>query len=237
MTTFKALAMIAATVAVAAGGAMYAATPLTPEQIEQQRIQTEKENAKQAETAERERVRQSYLRSEEEFGSLLMLHTNNYRGMREQAKKNGMITTDGLMEKRDAAAMAWFKANNFRIEKWEVSIIKVDGPDKDYCPKGMTPCINLNVKMTTPFGVVLHASTPQISQFVTMLTASQPGDVLVISGRFVQRYANNIVRNGERQMDLMPKTPKDMEVSLFESGSMDDPEYRIVIDSMASKGS
>jgi len=211
----------------------YKAISMTPEQIEQQRIQTERERVQKEEAAERERIRQSYLRKEAAFGSMIMAHTRNYREVREKASKNGMFTTDGLRDKRDAEAMAWFKAANFRFEKWEAKIVKIDGPAEMQCPKAITPCINLDVKMTTPDGLILHASAPKSSQFVTTLTASKVGDVLVISGKFVSAVANSIFKDDRD--GLTPTSPRAMEVSITDAGSMDDPEYRIVIDSMYVK--
>ena len=231
----KILATVAAVVGVTAVVATFAMAPVSPEQIEQQRIQTEQERAKQAEAAERERIRQTYLAVEIGFGKMIMAHTRNYNQVKAQAAQNGMISTDGLMAKRDAEAMAWFKSNNFKFERWEAKIVKIDGPSDNYCPKGMVPCINFTVKMTTADGLVLRASAAQSPQFVTMMTARRPGDVLVISGRFVQRYANNMILPGEQRKDRMPSTPREMEVSVTESGSMEDPEYRIVIDSMHAK--
>ena len=222
-------------VAIVAVGASRGLPTRSPEQIEQERIHKVEQAEREREQAERERLRQTYISKETAFGAMIAAHTRNYREVKEKAAQNGMITTDGLREKRDAEAMAWFKATNFKFDHWEAKIVKIGGPSTDYCPKGMAPCIDLTVKMTTADGLVLRASTPQTKQFVTMLTASKPGDALVISGRFVQRYANSLVLAGEKQMDLMPKTPKDMEVSLTENGSMDDPEYRIVIDSMFAK--
>ena len=211
------------------------AVPPTPEQIEQQRvadeqhrIELERERVKQAEAAEREQVRQSYLQVEEYFGSLLMRHTVNYRGISEQSKKNGMYSTDGLRGKRDAEVFAWFTANKFRFSMWEAQIVKISGPAEQQCPPGMTPCINLAVKMTTPNGVVLHATVAKLPQYVSLLTNSKVGDVLVINGRFVPAAANSALKFGD---DMVVK-PGKMEVSITDYGSMDDPEYQIVIDSM-----
>jgi hypothetical protein len=244
------LAIIAIVIAMAAGASGSLYTPMTAEQIEQERIhkaeqaeqerihkaeQAERERIRKAEQAQRDRIRQEQLRPAITFTELVRSHTAKFQSTMAASKaaKNAMVSTDGMKQTRDAEVFALLKASNFKFQKWEASIVEIEGPRHEFfCPQPVPACIKFTVRMTVPNGLVLRVTVPQTPGFTSFLTQRKAGEVIVISGQFFSLGDSSSTASNPT---LVPRTPGSLEVSITDRGSMEDPEYAVLVDAMQLK--
>lgn len=136
-------------------------------------------------------------------------------------QKNGIVTTQlshemtAAYRSRNEDIFTLLSQNQFSFENWLMTVVEVASP--------INGLVGLKIHPFCSKVVLIHASAPATPAYLELLATKKQGDRFVVSGTFVEKYTR-----------ARPTSPEKFEMSLTESGSMDEPEYAVDIKTPSS---
>jgi hypothetical protein len=164
---------------------------------------------------------------QQRFCSIIELATSNYRDLSRQLdtakeQKNGIAQQrlqtqmTAVFRTRNEDIFHLVQQTSFRFDNWLTTIDRIGSPTETALSFSFRPLCS---RVTTIYG-----SVPATSTHLALMSTKKQGDRLTVTGEFVARVPFLTPARGDS-----PITPRSLEGSLTEGGSMSNPEYSAVV--------
>jgi DNA-directed RNA polymerase subunit RPC12/RpoP len=173
--------------------------------------------------------------SEEQFCSIINAATSTYNSLSQQrdiarSQRNGIVEdqltrqmTD-VYRKRNTDAFHAAQQINFRFNNWIVSIMRVSSTEEHWSGY-LDAAIPFDVHPLCSTISKIRAATAATQTNIGLLSQKRQGDHLVMSGMFLRRFSGP----ANAASPPLPISADEFEGSFTESGSMDEPEFSVLV--------
>ena len=130
--------------------------------------------------------------------------------------KNGIVTAQlsgemtAVYRSRNEDIFRLLERTQFNFENWSTTVVEINSVSNGFVDLKIHPLCS---KIT-----VIHATASAVPTQLEVLAKKKLGDPIVVSGTFLEKHTR-----------IEPTSPEKFEMSLTESGSMDEPEYTAAI--------
>lgn len=177
--------------------------------------------------------------SENQFCSIINTATSTYNSLSEQkdaahSQRNGILEDrltrqmTAVSQSRNADAFQAVQQANFRFDNWVVSVLRVSSP-MEHWSGYLAAAIPFDVRPVCSTILKIHAATAATQENTTLLSEKREGDQVVISGVFLQQFSGP----ASATSPPLPTSEEEFEGSFTESGSMSEPEFSVLVMTVA----
>ncbi len=173
--------------------------------------------------------------SEDQFCSIINVATSTYNSLSQQrdiahSQQNGIVEDQftrqmtEVYRKRNADAFNTAEQTNFHFDNWVVSIMRVSSPQQHWSGY-LDAAIPFDIHPLCSTILKIRAAAAATNGNINLLSQKRQGDYLAMTGMFLRRFSGP----ANATSPPLPTSADEFEDSFTESGSMDEPEFSVLV--------